>query len=95
MNRLLLIVVLLPLAGWGGCSRVVKPTIPDTVYVKVEVPAQLPASLTAPCPPVRATTRTVEAVVSAYNTNIPRQADCDSRMGEIRKLTAPALEASP
>ncbi|QNH21246.1 hypothetical protein HEP73_02160 [Xanthomonas sp. GW] len=89
MNRLLLIALLLPLAGWGGCSQT-KPQIPEKVYVRVEVPAELPETLTAPCPPVRAKTRTVEAVVSAYNANIPTQEDCDRRMGEIRKLTKPA-----
>lgn len=92
MRRLLLIVLLLPLAGWGGCSGPVKPQIPEKVYVRVEVPAKLPPSLTAPCPPVRAQQRTVEAVVAAYNTNIPSQTDCDRRMGEIRRLTAPAQE---
>ncbi|MBB4126232.1 hypothetical protein GGR77_001522 [Xanthomonas translucens] len=86
MNRLLLIVLLLPLAGWGGCSGQTKPQIPEKVYVKVEVPAELPATLTAPCPPMRAKSRTVEAVVFAYNANIPSQEDCDRRMGEIRKL---------
>jgi len=89
MNRLLLIVLLLPLAGWGGCSQT-KPQIPEKVYVKVEVPAELPEKLTAPCPPVHAANRVLETVLSAYNTNIPVQDDCDRRMGEIRKLTTPA-----
>jgi hypothetical protein len=87
MRRLLLIVLLLTLAG---CAGRVKPTIPEKVYVRVEVPAELPESLTAPCPPVHATSRAVEALVSAYNTNIPSQTDCDQRMGEIRRLTRPA-----
>ena len=86
MNRLLLIALLLPLAGWGGCSQVQKPDVPKVVYVQVEKPVALPAELTKPCPPVRAASRTVEAVVSAYNANIPAQADCDRRMSEIRKL---------
>ena len=86
MNRLLLIAMLLPLT-LAACQQAAKPQIPEKVYVRVEVPAQLPASLTAPCPPVRAQQRTVEAVVAAYNANIPAQADCDRRMGEIRKLT--------
>jgi len=94
MNRLLLIVLLLPLAGWGGCSQT-KPQIPEKVYVRVEVPAELPASLTAPCPPVRVQQRSIEALVSAYNTNIPSQDDCDRRMGEIRKLTKPQDKAKP
>lgn len=86
-NPIALIVLLLTLTACN--SKPVKPTIPEKVYVRVEVPAELPATLTAPCPPVRAKSRTVEAVVSAYNTNLASQEDCDRRMGEIRKLVAP------
>jgi hypothetical protein len=86
MNRILLIMMLLPLAGLGGCSRAQKPEIPKVVYVKIEKPVALPESLTRPCPPARAKERTVEAVVSAYNANIPVQTDCDERMSRIRAL---------
>ena len=70
----------------AGCQEARKPEVPKVVYVSVEKPVALPESLTKPCPPVRVKSRTVEAVVSAYNTNIEAQADCDSRMAEIRKL---------
>ncbi|WP_267086487.1 Rz1-like lysis system protein LysC [Xanthomonas sacchari] len=95
MNRLLLIAVLLPMVLAGCAQKAAKPQIPEKVYVRVEVPAQLPASLTAPCPPVRVQQRTVEAVVAAYNANIPTQADCDRRMGEIRRLTTPQEKGQP
>lgn len=70
----------------AGCQEARKPEVPKVVYVQVEKPVALPESLTKPCPPVRAKERTVEAVVAAYNTNIPVQTDCDQRMTEIRKL---------
>ncbi|MFA4405021.1 hypothetical protein P2B08_17695 [Xanthomonas perforans] len=89
MNRMLLIVILLTLAGCGDKNA--KPTIPTVVRVTVPKPVRLPDELTKPCPAVRAKERTVEAVVSAYNTNVPAQEDCDRRMGEIRKLQ-PAAE---
>ncbi|QXF03596.1 MULTISPECIES: lipoprotein [Xanthomonas] len=84
MSRLLLIVLLLALAGCG--QKNAKPTIPTVVRVTVPQPVRLPDELTKPCPPVRAQQRTVEAVVAAYNANVPTQADCDRRMGEIRAL---------
>ncbi|UXB37723.1 Rz1-like lysis system protein LysC [Stenotrophomonas maltophilia] len=89
MNRLLLIVLLLPLAGWGGCSKAEKPDLPKVVYVPVERTVAVPAALTARCPAKRATSRTVEAVVAAYNANLLTLEDCDSRMSAIEKL-APA-----
>lgn len=70
----------------AGCHEGRKPEVPKVVYVTVEKPVALPESLTRPCPPVHAKERSVEAVVSAYNTNIPAQVDCDQRMSEIRKL---------
>lgn len=82
-HPLALIAMTLALAG---CQQVRKPEVPKVVYVTVEKPVALPESLTKPCPPVRAKERTVDALVSAYNTNIPVQSDCDHRMSEIRKL---------
>lgn len=84
MNRLLLIVMLLPLAGCG--EKNAKPAIPEVVRVQVPQYVRLPDELTKPCPAQRAKSRTVEAVVSAYNTNIPTQTDCDERMLRIRAL---------
>lgn len=84
MNRMLLIVLLLVLAGCG--EKTVKPTVPEVVRVQVPQYVRLPEELTKPCPAQHAKSRTVEAVVSAYNTNIPSQTDCDERMARIRKL---------
>ncbi|MFB3128961.1 Rz1-like lysis system protein LysC [Stenotrophomonas maltophilia] len=79
----------LPLCGFGSCSKSEKPDLPKVVYVPVERTVPVPAALTARCPAKRATSRTVEAVVDAYNANLLTLEDCDSRMGAIQKL-APA-----
>lgn len=84
VTRLLLIVLLLALAGCG--SAPVKPGVPEVVRVQVPQYVPLPAELTKPCPAQRAKERTVGAVVSAYNANIPVQTDCDARMARIRQL---------
>ncbi|MDT3557946.1 hypothetical protein ROV95_17770 [Stenotrophomonas maltophilia group sp. msm1] len=79
----------LPLCGFGSCSKAEKPGLPKVVYVPVERTVAVPAALTARCPAKRATSRTVEAVVAAYNANLLTLEDCDSRMSAIEKL-APA-----
>lgn len=83
----------LPLCGFGSCSKAQKPDIPQTVYVTVERTVAVPEQLTARCPAKRATSRTIEAVVLAYNANLITLEDCDSRMGAIEKLGADALKA--
>lgn len=85
----------LPLCGFGSCSKAQKPDIPHTVYVTVERTVAVPAALTARCPPKRAASRTVEAVVAAYNANLLTLEDCDSRMGAIEKLGADAQAGKP
>lgn len=70
----------------AGCVHAVKPVVPKEVKVPVVQYVPLPAELTKPCPAQRAKERTVEAVVSAYNANIPVQTDCDTRMARIRQL---------
>lgn len=70
----------------AGCHQTRKPEIPAVVRVPVETPVPLPESLTQPCTAARAGSRTVDAVVSAYNANRAALADCDRRMGEIRRL---------
>lgn len=77
--------ILLPLAGCGQQ----RPAIPQKVYVPVSVPAQLPPSLTKPCPAVRVKTRTVDSLVAAYNADVSALDDCDARMSQIRKLSVP------
>lgn len=85
----------LPLCGFGSCSKAQKPDIPQTVYVTVERTVAVPAALTARCPAKRAASRTVEAVVAAYNANLLTLEDCDSRMGAIEKLGADAQAGKP
>lgn len=82
----LALVAVIPLCGFGGCSRVEKPSLPKVVYVTVEKPIAPPAALTQQCPITRAQNRTVEQVVSAYNANILSLQQCNKQLGEIRQL---------
>lgn len=71
----------------AGCShQTERPTLPEKVYVTVEKLVPVDDRLTQPCATTRATSRTVEAVVSAYNANLMALQDCNTRMGEIRAL---------
>ncbi|HGM6772886.1 TPA: hypothetical protein ACKQAW_003483 [Stenotrophomonas maltophilia] len=79
----------LPLCGFGSCSKAEKPDLPKVVYVPVERAVAVPAALTARCPVKRATQRTIESVVSAYNANVLSLEQCNSQLGAIEKL-APA-----
>lgn len=82
----LILIAVLPLCGFGSCSRSDKPDLPKAVYVPVEKLIPVDDRLTKPCPAKRAESRTVEAVVAAYNANLVVLQDCDTRMGEIRAL---------
>ena len=84
----LMLVAVLPLCGFGSCSKTQKPDMPQVVYVAVEKPVAPPAALTQPCPITRAQDRTVEQVVSAYNANILSLQQCNKQLGEIRQLGA-------
>jgi hypothetical protein len=92
MRRHSLAVILaaaLPLCGFGSCSkRASPPVLPKVVTVTVEKQVPVDPRLTRPCPAKRADSRTVEAVVAAYNANIAALEDCDGRMSEIRALGA-------
>lgn len=80
-------VAALLLCGFGSCSnKPEKPTIPEVVHVTVEKLVPVDGRLTRPCTAKRAESRTIEAVVSAYNANVATLEDCDSRMSEIRAL---------
>ena len=89
--RLLLIAAVLVLAGCKTCPD--KSPVPEIVKVPVRTTVPVPAGLTAPCPVARAESRTVEAVVSAYNANVENLEACNRRLQEIRAL--PTSEASP
>jgi len=83
----LALILLVPLCGFGSCARKPEqPKLPEVVHVTVEKLVPVDVRLTRPCPGKRAESRTVEAVVEAYNANLVTLQDCDSRMGEIREL---------
>lgn len=91
MRPLLLIAILL-LAGCKTCPD--RPQVPEIVKVPVRTTVPVPAELTTPCPVARAESRTVEAVVSAYNANVETLESCANRkLQEIRAL--PTSEAGP
>lgn len=71
----------------SGCAHEPeKPRLPEVVHVTVEKLVPVDDRLTKPCPATRAASRTVEAVVAAYNANVTALEDCDGRMSEIRAL---------
>lgn len=77
------------LAGCNTCPE----RLPEVVKVPVRVTVPVPSELSAPCPVARAESRTVEAVVSAYNANVEHLEACNRKLGEIRAL--PTGEAGP
>nr|WP_313227283.1 hypothetical protein [Stenotrophomonas pavanii] len=79
----------LPLCGFGSCSKAEKPDLPKVVHVPVERTVAVPAALTARCPVKRASQRTIESVVSAYNANVLSLEQCNTQLGAIENL-APA-----
>lgn len=92
----LALTLLLPLCGFGTCSKKPEqPKLPEVVRVTVEKLVPVDARLTKPCPATRAESRTIEAVVVAYNANLVTLQDCDSRMSEIRQLGKSASEVGP
>ncbi|AEM50811.1 Rz1-like lysis system protein LysC [Stenotrophomonas maltophilia] len=71
----------------AGCAhQPERPKLPEKVHVTVEKLVPVDDRLTQPCPATRAASRTVEAVVSAYNANLVALQDCNTRMGDIRAL---------
>lgn len=86
----LILAAALPLCGFGSCGQAQKPDMPKAVYVTVERTVAVPASLTARCPVKRATQRTIESVVSAYNANVASLEQCNGQLGAIEKLGADA-----
>lgn len=84
----LILSAVLPLCGFGSCSKTSKPDIPKVVYVTVEKQAEVPEALTRACLIARAQERSVEQVVSAYNANILSLQQCNSQLREIKKLEA-------
>lgn len=83
MFRYPIALIVLLLASCATCPE--KP--PQLVKVPVVEYVAVPADLAAPCPVERAKSRTVEAVVSAYNANVTALETCNDRMTRIRGLT--------
>lgn len=81
------VVAILAVIMLAGCKtspeRVV---VPEIVKVPVREYVPVPDKLTRDCPITRAKTRTVEAVVSAYNANITSLESCNADKAGIRKL---------
>lgn len=65
------------------------PPAPEVVKVPVTKYVPVPEKLTKPCPVTRAKTRTVEAVVSAYNANVTSLETCNAQIDGVRNLGDP------
>ena len=70
-----------------------RPQVPELIKVPVRVTVPVPPALTDPCPVARASSRTVEAVVQAYNANVETLEACNRKLQEIRTL--PTSETAP
>lgn len=71
----------------AGCkSTPERVVVPEIVKVPVREYVPVPDELTRDCPITKATSRTVEAVVSAYNANITSLESCNADKAAIRKL---------
>lgn len=87
-NPVIRVVLLAAAVLLAGCASTPKTEpMPTIIKVPVTQYVPVPEALTAPCPVTRAKTRTVEAVVLAYNANVTALEDCSDRMGRIRGLT--------
>jgi len=74
----------------AGCASTPKvEPMPTLVKVPVVQYVPVPDALTKPCPVSKATSRTVEAVVTAYNANITSLEGCNADKAAIRKLGTP------
>lgn len=84
-------VSLLAVLVLAGCQTCPDPptVVPEIVKVPVREYVPVPDKLTAPCPVHRAESRTVEAVVEAYNANVTSLGACNADKAAIRKLGSP------
>lgn len=73
-----------------GCrSTPERVVVPEIVHVPVREYVPVPEQLSRDCPIARAASRTVEAVVSAYNANITSLEACNADKAGIRQLGDP------
>src|SRR3546814_9854276 len=71
----------------AGCASTPKPEpMPTLVKVPVVEYVRVPDSLTKPCPVTRVASRTVEAVVSAYNANV-RSEEHTSELQSLMRIS--------
>src|SRR3546814_18111872 len=71
----------------AGCASTPKAEpLPALVKVPVLEYVRVPDKLTAPCPVTRATSRTVEAVVSAYHAHVTALDACNAKLQGIRDI---------
>lgn len=84
-------VSLLAVLVLAGCQTCPDPptVVPEIVKVPVREYVPVPDKLTGDCPITRAEERTIEAVVSAYNSNITSLEACNADKAGIRKLGDP------
>lgn len=78
------LVAALLLAGCASAPQ--QAPMPEVVKVPVVEYVPVPDKLTKPCPVTRAKSRTVEAVVDAYNANVTALETCNADKAAIRKL---------
>lgn len=69
--------------------------MPAIVKVPVTKYVPLPDRLTKPCPTRHAQSRTVEAVVSAYNANVTALEKCNGQLDAIRAIQGADTEPKP
>lgn len=83
------VVVLLAIMLAGCKTAPERIVVPEIVKVPVREYVPVPDNLSRDCPITRAKSRTVEAVVSAYNANITSLESCNADKAGIRKLATP------
>lgn len=89
MRRHSAALILLTLALAGCKTAPERVVVPEIVKVPVREYVPVPESLSRDCPISRVKTRTVEALVAAYNANITSLEGCNGDKAAIRKLATP------
>src|SRR3546814_4332100 len=78
----------------AGCASTPKAEpLPALVKVPVLEYVRVPDKLTAPCPVTRAKSRTVEAVVSAYNAHVTALEACNANQIGRAHVCTPVTNA--
>lgn len=86
-NPVIRFALLAAVALLASCASTPKSEpMPTLIKVPVTQYVPVPDDLTAPCPVTKPKSRTVEAVVSAYNANVTSLGGCNAKLDGIRKL---------